>query len=223
MGGVGHGCHGVEHTGHARRWLRLLRAFAINDAGTAVGFSSKYVGDSDMGYAAVRWEASGTAATELGRLGADDGGTSDAKAWAINNAGTAVGYSSKYVDGDWKGSRAVRWDASGTAATELGELGTQSNGYSYAQAYAVNEAGTAVGWSYKYVGGSNKGGRAVRWDASGTVATELGNLGTDGNGTTGRPRLRRQCGGHGRGFLRRSSLVARMWATAPSSGCRMPA
>ena len=36
----------------------------------------------------------------------------------VNNSGTAVGRSIKYDSGVDMGQRAVRWDASGTAATE---------------------------------------------------------------------------------------------------------
>src|SRR5207237_385398 len=64
-----------------------------------------------------------------------------------------------------------RWGASGTAATELGNLGQISS-----RAYALNAAGTAVGSADKAAGRA----RAVRWDASGTAATELGSLDTDG-------------------------------------------
>jgi hypothetical protein len=45
-------------------------------------------------------------------------------------------------------------------------------------------SGTAVGDTTKYTGGTSLGYRAVRWDASGTAATELGNLGTEGTGYT---------------------------------------
>ncbi|MGA2062197.1 MAG: DUF3466 family protein [Thermoguttaceae bacterium] len=167
--------------------FRVARAYAVNDAGTAVGWSDKYVGITDMGYSAVRWDASSTAPTELGNLGTQSGGVDGvayAQAFAVNNAGTAVGYSEKYVGIDYKGTRAVRWDASGTAATELGNIGTYSSGVTLAKAYAINTAGTTVGYSEKIVSDSDLGTRAVRWDASGTAATELGNLGTYSSGST---------------------------------------
>jgi len=160
------------------------RAYAINEAGTAVGYANKSVSGSFRGVRAVRWDASGTAATELGNLGLSSTGFTSAYAYAVNDAGTAVGIADKYVSGTKVGIRAVRWDASGTAATELGNLGLRSTGDTTAYAYAVNDAGTAVGWSAKYVAGSDVGARAVRWDASGTAATELGNLGTDSGGYT---------------------------------------
>jgi hypothetical protein len=58
-----------------------------------------------------------------------------------------VGYSKKYVGGADEGFRAVRWDASTTAATELENLGTDANGKSDAKAYSINSAGTVVGYS----------------------------------------------------------------------------
>ena len=162
---------------------RTAFAFAINTAGTAVGYAYKYDAGIDKGGRAVRWDASGTAATELGNLGTSSiGTTTGSAACAINTAGTAVGVAGKYESGSSKGGRAVRWDASGTAATELGNLGTDSSGVAYSVADDINTAGTAVGYAEKYVSGSNKGHRAVRWDASGTAATELGNLGTDSSG-----------------------------------------
>jgi hypothetical protein len=74
------------------------------------------------------------------------------------------------------GRRAVRWDASGTVATELGNLGTDSSGSAYARACAVNDAGTAVGAATKYVGGSSMGYHAVIWlpDASVVDLNDLG-------------------------------------------------
>lgn len=161
-------------------------ADAVNGAGTAVGLANKYVAGGYMGDRAVRWDETGTAAAELDNLGTDSSGSTFAQAYAVNSAGTAVGYSRKYVAGNDNdvGYRAVRWDALGTAATELGNLGTDSSGSTFAAAYAMNSTGTAVGIAEKYVAGSDKGVRAVRWDASGTAAAELGNLGIASDGTT---------------------------------------
>jgi hypothetical protein len=151
-------------------------AFAINDAGTAVGYAYIY---DDLtgaeGARAVRWDASGTP-TKLGRLGTDADWDPDDSVRAINAAGTAVGYAA----GPAGGSRAVRWDASGTVATALGSLGPRADGYTNDQALAINAAGMAVGYALNFdvVG---KGQFAARWDASG-AATELGSLGTNSSG-----------------------------------------
>src|SRR5262245_19195204 len=136
-------------------------ARAINNAGTAVG---------RVRFGAARWNASGDL-TELGNLG------SGSSAWAINDAGTAVGTAEKREDVALVNDRAVRWGASGTAATELGNLGTFF-GRGHTEARDINDAGTAVGWAHKYDGTLPLYPRAVRWNASGTAATELGNLGT---------------------------------------------
>jgi hypothetical protein len=170
---------GVDPSGITNAW-----SFAVNSAGTAVGYSEKYVSGNDLGRCAVRWDAGDTVATELDSLGTDSGGATDAEAFAVNDAGTAVGASYKYISGNLAGERAVRWDASGTAATELDNLGTISNNFRQSEALAVNSAGTAVGYSDTWVADSELGRRAVRWDASGTAATELGNLGTDSSGST---------------------------------------
>ena len=167
--------HGIDYTASV--------AFAINNAGTTVGYAMKFTGGLYRGGRPVRWDAASTTPTELDILGVDGIGDGNAFPYAINSAGTAVGYSEQFNGGSWTGYRAVRWDASGSAVTELGDLGTDSNGSTDSEAVAINNAGAAVGYAAKYTGGSYVGLRAVRWDASGTSALELGNLGTDSNGS----------------------------------------
>ena len=153
----------------------------INDAGVVVGWARKVDSGMSLGQRAVRWDASGTARTELDNLGTDTSGVTETRANDINTAGTAVGWAVKYDNlGVSFGQRAVRWDASGTVATELGNLGTDTNDVTQNSAVAINDAGTVVGYANMYDGsGESLGIRAVRWDASSTVATELGNLGTN--------------------------------------------
>ena len=62
-----------------------------------------------------------------------------------NDAGTTIGSSSRYVDIAVLGFRAVRWDAGSTVATELGNLGTDTNGETTSGATDINEAGIVVG------------------------------------------------------------------------------
>jgi hypothetical protein len=147
------------------------RAVAISANGTTIGHASKYTDNTSRGLRAVRWDAGGTAATELDTLGTDANGSTSAEAYAVNASGTAVGYSQKFVDGTSQGQRAVRWNAGGTTAIELGTIGDPNNASS--QAYAVSANGTVVG-----IGSTPNGVRAVRWDAGGTAATELETLGT---------------------------------------------
>jgi hypothetical protein len=187
-------------------------AYAINSLGTTVGYSKK---PTTGAYQAVRWDALGVAATELGKFDTRDLGDNNSAAFAINDSGVAVGYATKY-DGDLSEGNAVRWDASGnitdlgwggeavainaagsavgfgatssgnrayrwnatdSVGTQLGNIGTDSHGTTQTYATAISATGTAVGESFKYTSGSPAGYRAVRWDASGTSATELGNLG----------------------------------------------
>jgi uncharacterized membrane protein len=112
----------------------------MNNSGTAVAYVTKYESGNFKGTCAVRWDALGMA-TELGHLGTDSSGKTSALAYAINDAGTVVGDVTKYESGSYVGHRAVRWDASGTTATELDNLGTDSAGETNAGAVAVNEAG----------------------------------------------------------------------------------
>jgi uncharacterized membrane protein len=81
------------------------------------------------------------------------------------------------------GSRAVRWNADTTIATELGLLASSPSGQSNSQANAISSEGTIVGFSTAYdMAGVYLGARAVRWDAGGTIPTELQRLATDANG-----------------------------------------
>lgn len=162
-------------------------AIATNAAGTIVGSAGKYdAAGTDLGGRAVRWDAGGTTATELGVLGTSSTGYTISAANAINAGGTIVGSANKYVNGTLMGNNAVRWDAGSNVATELSNLGgTNSSGTNTSEAIGVNDAGTAFGWSQKFTSTHvNLGGLAVRWDAGSTVGTELGNLGTDANGVT---------------------------------------
>lgn len=148
--------------------------------GVAVVSARRISGGTNFGARALRWDASGTAAAELGHVGTMSGGYTNAIANGVNSAGTAVGFAEKYSGVTILGQRAVRWDAASTAATELGNLGTSATGNSNAEANAINTAGTAVGSAQKYSGGMYRGWRAVRWDASVTNATELASLDPNG-------------------------------------------
>jgi hypothetical protein len=70
----------------------------------------------------------------------------------------------------------VRWDASGTAVTELENLGTNSNGSATGRAVAINAAGIAVGYAEAWAPGDNfLGKRAVAWGLDG-FAIDLNTL-----------------------------------------------
>lgn len=147
----------------------LSAAGAINNAGIAVGFSQKYVNSSARGGRAVRWDASGTAITELDNLGTDGSGFTQTIAVDINDAGFIIGTASKYVSGASRGNRAVRWGPSGTAVTELANLGTLSNGVAQTRAYAINSSNWIAGNADKITAGIPLGQRAVVWNPSGTI------------------------------------------------------
>jgi len=87
-----------------------------------------------------------------------------------------VGYANKYESGVIKGARPVRWDASGSIATELGLLGISSDGYASGLAYSINNSGIAVGSENAYdAGGALLGQRAVAWGPDG-IAIDLNSL-----------------------------------------------
>jgi hypothetical protein len=146
-----------------------------NAAGTAGGYSVKYdaVGNY-LGNRAVRWQAGSTQAIELDTLSSQPNGFSDGNVQAVNSAGVMVGYSRRYdAAGNDLGPRAVRWSPSGTAVTELQNLGVSSSNVTTSIPLLVNDSGTALGFAEKYVGGTLVGQYPVRWDASGAV-TQLG-------------------------------------------------
>ena len=154
-------------------------ARSINAAGTAVGQLLKN-GSSALGYRAVRWDAGGVAATELGNLGTSASGSATDGANAINDAGTIAGRAEKYSPaGVLLGSRAVRWNSGQTAAIELGNLGTTLSGTTttdIGSARPINAAGMIVGTAKKYdLAGNLLGNRAVYWGAS-TAAVDLNSL-----------------------------------------------
>ncbi len=156
--------------------------FSINASNQAVGQMSSYVSNNYKGERAVAWNAAGTA-LELGNLGLSNQSSTNSFAYAINTSGQVAGYSAKYTTSVSKGDRAVRWNATTGAATELANLGTDSSSTTYSYAFAINDAGQIAGRSYKYVGGVFAGDLAVRWDADGS-AHELGNLGLSSTNTT---------------------------------------
>jgi uncharacterized membrane protein len=150
---------------------------AINAGGTVVGGSAVYAGATRLGARAVRWTPDGTV-TMLDSLGLDATGSTGyygSVAVDLNDAGTAIGSASKFVDNNFKGTRAVRWDAGQTSATELDALGTV-NGTAFVDAVAINASGLSVGWGSKASNNVAQGIVAIRWDAGGTAATELGTL-----------------------------------------------
>ena len=166
---------------------------ALNQAGTAVGWSKDYL-DWRVNYGdphAVRWDASGTTATEL-PLPA--GSIDDSRAVDINDSGVIVGNVRDYRSG--QNYLAVRWNADGSF-DELGGLGTDSSGNVTVYAEAINNAGTTVGEAAFYVNGVFKGGRVVRWNANSTTPIEYETLGPDengyGTGNVTRIRQRRAC------------------------------
>ncbi|MDD4891265.1 MAG: hypothetical protein PHU85_15195 [Phycisphaerae bacterium] len=139
----------------------------LNSAGTAVGWAERWVAAPfwhSAGFTAMRWNGSDTQGVILQGLTGNDG-----MALALNDAGTAVGGAPKYVGDVFEGLYAVRWDSSGTAATQLGHLGLNSWGEANAEATDISETGVIVGYSEKNVEGVSFGSRAVVWDADGNA------------------------------------------------------
>jgi hypothetical protein len=162
---------GVDSLGRA-----YASAIAVNASGTVVGKSTKNNSATLFGTVAARWEAGSTIAVELGSLGENSAGERSSSASDINNVGTVVGRSDKYVAGRLVGPRAVRWEAGSATPTELGTLGTSAAGVSTCVADAINNLGVAVGLADKYDGTIRRGSRAVAWLADSTEAIDLNGL-----------------------------------------------
>jgi hypothetical protein len=173
----------LGHLGADFQGSTAAQALAINEGGVAVGLSTKFVAGSDKGTRAVRWDAITGAITELDNLGLDFSGETNTRALAINNNGVIAGYGSKHDAGVIKGDRAMRWDLSGTAVTELANLGTSSGGITNTYARDINEAGLIAGYARKYDNGNLIGTRAVVWMPDGAIV-DLNTLVAPGSGWT---------------------------------------
>ncbi|MCC7205369.1 MAG: hypothetical protein IT441_09845 [Phycisphaeraceae bacterium] len=152
-------------------------ARGINDAGEVIGFVDVWDGGSDTGQdKGARWEAGSTMATVLNGLGGE--GEQSARAFAINNAGTAVGVSVPTGLGhDWD-TRAVRWDAGSTTATELEMLSPSDPQYiCKTEAWLVSDSGMIAGMFTSKLPSNSRGpSSGVRWWPDGH-AQELEGIG----------------------------------------------
>jgi uncharacterized membrane protein len=113
-------------------------ALDINDAGTAVGSSADFSGNSR----AAQWNPAGTV-TDLGLPAGETSGG----AQGINTAGVVVGNA---------GRHAIRWNTGGTI-TILGDLA----GFDTSIAFGINDSGRIYGSVSKAFSGPQT---AVRWD-----------------------------------------------------------
>ena len=136
-------------------------AFAVNDAGQAVGSSRSLPGSQTH---ATLW--TGNAVTDLGTLG----GT-DSFAYAINNAGKTVGYST--IRANNAIAHAVLWYAG-----QLVDLNPA--GYSASVANGINFGGRIAGYAQPV---NTRISHAVAWGSAGF--TDLGTLGGVNSQATG--------------------------------------
>src|SRR5205085_3065633 len=104
------------------------------------------------------WPAGSVTPIELGNIGTTSQGITNADANFVSDNNNTAGSATKFGSGGSNlGRRSVRWLGTGTSATELGSLGTDSSGVTTSEAFGVDNAGTAVGYAQKFVGGVLKG------------------------------------------------------------------
>jgi uncharacterized membrane protein len=181
--GVSTAAQELGHLGGDPFGATAAQAFAVNESGVPVGMATKFVGGIDKGLRAVRWDAMTGAVVELDNLGLDSSGETNTRALAINDNGTIAGFGHKHVALDYKGDRAMRWDLSGTAVTELANLGVGPNDFTHTYARDINEAGVIAGMARRYDNGSLVGNRAVVWMPDGGIV-DLNTLLAPGSGWT---------------------------------------
>lgn len=155
-------------------------ADVINNAGQVAGQSKTFDNGQDNGNRAFLW--SNGVITNLGALGTATNGNGYSSASALNEAGQVAGGADLYVNGIYKGARAVLWSNGSTI--DLGSLGT-AGGYGFSYAQHINEVGQVAGVSTLYGNDVDKGQRAALW-SNGSIINLTGNLGTraDGVGTS---------------------------------------
>ena len=146
----------LSDTGHS-----VNGAYDVNDAGVVAGYARKHLDDGfSVPFRPVRWDANTNAITEL-QMPATIDPTLSGLARSINSAGVVVGDT---------GGRAVRWAAGSTTPVMLMPPVLPANGHG-SQAWAINDAGTAVGNYSNYdLNGLNF---ALRWAPGATTGTLL--------------------------------------------------
>lgn len=157
-------------------------AGSINAAGTAVGSSYQFQLDSSGFFynttfsRPVRWAAGGVSATPLSVAGTTvrTTTTNSGDAAGIAADGTTYGtvYAYQVLSPTSSGNfelTAVRWDADGTALTELGHAPAPTNGYSEDNVTIVRPNGVVAGRTQTTVNGVVASRTPTRWTADGNV------------------------------------------------------
>lgn len=132
------------------------RAWAINEAGVAVGLSRN---ESNTTSQATLWNNGGI--TNLGSLA---GGTNFSQAYAANEALQIVGASTAgkiNTNSSTDLTRAFLWENG--EITDLGALSSHTN-YIHSEAKDINDASQIVGYIAKFSGSPTSGGAAVLWE-----------------------------------------------------------
>jgi hypothetical protein len=150
---------GTDVTGES-----FVSATAVNNSGVTIGASSMYVSGNYNGQRAIRWNVAGQAQW-LQTPGFTPNNNYFASAADINNSGVVVGYVEDYnAVHDVQENQAYRWNAT-SGTPEVLQSYDLGDGVTNSRAYAVNDAGVAVGYSELYANGDI----ATAWLADGTL------------------------------------------------------
>ena len=135
---------------------RHSEAIALNESGQVLGTADRFVGQMPFGPGKTAFLYSGSTTRRIGledaeHLGSD--GMHGSSAVALNEAGQAIGNSSRFANGG--GRSAFFYDGSGTRNIGLVDAAhTRSDGYRWSEVLALSESGHVLGAAQIFNGGS---------------------------------------------------------------------
>jgi hypothetical protein len=174
------GLTGPEHTSSSGYKHSL--AGPLNDAGQVIGRSDRYNGGSTQLGQSV-WLYDGATTIDIGLTGPEhtrnDGYKYSFVRW-WNDAGQVIGWSDRYNGVSTKSGQSA-WLYEGATTIEIGLTDsehTHSGGYTYSDAFRLNEAGQVSGFSVRYNGGSTNLGSSA-WLYDGKTSVHIGLTGSE--------------------------------------------
>jgi hypothetical protein len=151
-------------------------ALALNEAGQVAGSAERYYGNTRLGHSA--WLYDGNETRQIGLIDTDHhtslDGIQENHTQALNEAGQVIGSSYRYYGNTRLGHSAWLYD--GNQTSEIGLAGgvyTQTDGYQFSYASALNESGQVIGYSNRYNGTTQVGQSAWFYDFDSLTTYDL--------------------------------------------------